>query len=80
MIYDFSINYHKFRIVKNGEKYTLFSVYTDQKKKGKKTVALERQSIEISSNNVGQLESYVKRYFADKKNSSIEEAFRGIEY
>jgi hypothetical protein len=78
MIFDFSIDYHNFRIRKYDDGFRLFSIYSNQKKKAKKIEKIE--SIEFFSNDLDNIELYLNKYFMWKKKDIVREVFDGIKY
>lgn len=78
--YDFAIDYHKFRIYKDGGIFRLRSLTYETKKKGKKTTQIEKESVEISNSNINVIKEYIDLYFMKRKTDEIEEALSELEH
>ena len=74
-VVDFKISGHDFRLKYENNSYRLYSVFHDRKKKGKKYIEADRESMEIVSNDISGIKRYLEAYFMDKKNDIISDIF-----
>jgi uncharacterized protein YoxC len=73
---DFKISGHDFRLKYENDSYRLYSVFHDRKKKGKKYIETDRESIEIVSKDISVIKRYLEAYFMYKKNDIIKDIFK----
>ena len=78
--YDFAIGYHRFRLYNDDGTYRLRSIVIESKKKGKKTIETERESVEISSPRIDTIKKYILSYFNGANVIEIEETMRELEH